>query len=124
MSFLLKVKMLFVSFKKNLGNTAAPIKKNKNAIISVIVKLFEIGLNDNAKNAAKTTRTINGLKTWFFKILFFFKKPKKFSLGYNPLKKLLTHWFSIKAKIENIVVNKKDLWNSSFIKFIKDVNFE
>lgn len=39
----------------------------------------------------------------------FFKKLKKFSPGYNPLKKLLTHWFSIKYKIEKIVMNKKDL---------------
>ena len=52
-----------MSFKKNLGSIAAPIKKKRNAMISVTVKLLEIGLNDNTKNAAKTTRTINGLKT-------------------------------------------------------------
>ena len=63
MSLLLKTKTFFMSFKKNLGKIAAPIKKNKNAIINVSVKLVEIGLNDNAKNAAKTINTINGLKT-------------------------------------------------------------
>ena len=81
MSFLLKVMMFSLSFKKYLGNIAAPMKKNKNPIINVSVNLKEIGLNDSDKNAAKTTRTMRGLKIWFFKILFFFKKLKKLSPG-------------------------------------------
>lgn len=124
MSLLLNVMTLFMSFKKNLGKILAPMKKNTKAIIRVMVKLYEILLKDNAKNAEKIINTINGLKIWFFMIELFFKKLKKFSPGYNPLKKLLTHWSSIKYKIEKIVVNKKDLWNSSLIIFKKDVNFE
>ena len=98
-----------MSFKKNLGNIAAPIKKNANAIISVSAKLIETEFRDNARNAAKTTRTTNGLNMWFFKTLLFFMKLKKFSSGYKLLKKLFTHWSSINAIIENIVVNRNDL---------------
>ena len=59
MSRLLKVNIFSFSFKKNLGNTIAPIKKNKNPIINVSVKLKEIGCKDNDKNAAKKQCTIN-----------------------------------------------------------------
>jgi hypothetical protein len=51
-----------MSFKKNLGKILAPMKKNTKAIISVMVKLYEILLKDNAKNAEKIINTINGLK--------------------------------------------------------------
>ena len=61
MSLLSKTKTLFISFKKNLGSTAEPIKKNMKAMISVMVRLSEIEFSDNAKKAAKTTRTTNGL---------------------------------------------------------------
>ena len=53
MSLLLNVMTLFMSFKKNLGKILAPMKKNTKAIISVMVKLYEILLKDNAKNAEK-----------------------------------------------------------------------
>ena len=62
MSLLLNVMTLFMSFKKNLGKILAPMKKNTKAIISVMVKLYEILLKDNAKNAEKIINTINGLK--------------------------------------------------------------
>ncbi len=68
MSLLLKTRTFFISFKKNLGKIAAPIKKNKNAIINVWIKLMGTGVNDSDKNAAKTIKTINGLKIWFFNI--------------------------------------------------------
>ena len=78
-------------FKKNLGNTAEPIKKNTKAITNVIIKLMGTEFNDSAKNEAKTINTINGLKIWYLKIILFFTNPKKFSPGYKLLKKLLTH---------------------------------
>ena len=62
MSLLLKTRTCPILFKKNLGKIAAPIKKNKNAMINVSVKLAETGVRDSNKNAAKTTSTINGLK--------------------------------------------------------------
>ena len=80
-----------MSFKKNLGNIVEPIKKNTNAITNVIVKLVGTEFSESAKNAAKTIRTIRGLKIWYLKIMLFFTNPKKFSSGYKPLKKLLTH---------------------------------
>lgn len=55
--------MPFMSFMKNFGKIMAPIKNDMNAMIKVTVKLLEIGLNDNAKKAAKTIKTTNGLKT-------------------------------------------------------------
>ena len=61
MSFLLNVKIFSFSFKKNLGNINAPIKKNKNEIINVSVRLNEMGLKDSDRNAAKTTKTMIGL---------------------------------------------------------------
>ena len=76
---------------------------------NVIAKLCDGELMDRSKNIANRRRTINGLKIWFFKIEFLFKNPKKFSPGYNFLKQLLTHWFSMNSKIEKIVVNKNDL---------------
>lgn len=63
MSLLLKNIMPFMSFMKNFGKIMAPIKNDMNAMIKVTVKLLEIGLNDNAKKAAKTIKTTNGLKT-------------------------------------------------------------
>lgn len=96
-------------FKRNLGSIDEPIKNATNAIINVIVKLFESVFSDNSKKAENRNITINGLNIWFFNILFLFKKLKKFALGYNPLKKLFTHWSSINAKTVKIKVNKKDL---------------
>ena len=56
MSLLLNVIIFSLLFKKNLGKIAAPIKKNKNPIINVSVKLNEIGVKDSDKKAAKTTK--------------------------------------------------------------------
>ena len=62
MSLLLKIKTLSrLLFKKNLGKIAAPIKKNKNAIINVSNKLQEMGVNESDRKLANTTKTINGL---------------------------------------------------------------
>ena len=125
MSFLSKVMVLiFLLFNMYLGSIADPIKNAIKAMARVITKLVEGAFSDKIKNIANNKSTINGLNKWFFKMFILFKSPKKFSSGYNPLKKLLTHCFSINAKIENIVVNKKDLWNSSLILFITEVNFE
>jgi hypothetical protein len=52
----------FILFKKNLGKIAAPIKKNKNAIIKVSNKLHGMGVKESDKNAANTIKTIIGLK--------------------------------------------------------------
>jgi hypothetical protein len=48
---------------------------------SVTARLAEGLLMDNNKNNANRKRTMRGLKMWFFRIAFLFKKPKKFSLG-------------------------------------------
>lgn len=111
-------------FKKCLGRINDPIKNAINATANVIVRLADNLFSDNKRKRANKKRTIKGLKRWFFKILFLFRMLKKFSLGYSFLKKLLTHWFSINPKIEKIVVNKKDLWNSSLILFIAEVKVE
>lgn len=122
MSLLLKCAMLSrFLFKKCLGSIVDPIKNAINAIINVIVKLWDNLFKDNIKKPANKKRTINGLKIWLFRILFLFRKFRKFSSGYNFLKKLFTHWSSINPKIEKMVVNKKDLWNSSLILFIIEV---
>ena len=92
MSFLLNVMMLSVFlFKKNLGSIADPMKNAMNPIAIVRVRLCESEFRDNSRNAEKRKITISGLKIWFFKMLLLFKKLKKFSLGYNFLKKLFTH---------------------------------
>ena len=97
------------SLRKYLGRIADPIKNAVNAIINVIVRLWDSLFNESNRNPANKKITISGLKMWFFKMLFLFRKLKKFSPGYNFLKKLLTHWFSINSKIVKMVVNKKDL---------------
>ena len=74
------------SFKKYLGSIADPMKNATNAIINVITKLLEGAVIDKSKNIANKNSTIKGLKIWFFKMLFLFKKLKKVSLGYNFLK--------------------------------------
>ena len=63
-----------------------PIKKVINPIAIVMTKLDEGLLSDKSKNAENNNKTISGLKRWFFNMLFLFKNPKKFSLGYNLLK--------------------------------------
>jgi len=73
-----------------LGIMVDPMKNAMNPISNVITKLVEGGLSDKIKNNANNKRTISGWKIYFFKMTFLFKKDKKFSLGYNPLKKLLT----------------------------------
>ena len=109
-SFLSKCKMFSMpSLRKYLGRIADPIKKAVNAIINVIVRLWDSLFKESNKNPANRKMTISGLKMWFFKMLFLFKKPRKFSPGYNFLKKLLTHCVSINSKIVKMVVNKKDL---------------
>ena len=57
-----------------------------NAISNVIVKLWDNLFMESNRKIANKNRTINGLKTWFFKMLFLFRKFKKFSGGYNFLK--------------------------------------
>ena len=69
------------SFIKYLGNIAEPMKNAINPINNVIVRLIEGLFSDNNKNNANKNKTINGLKICFFKIIFLFKKLKKFSLG-------------------------------------------
>ena len=91
MSFGLNNTIFSSLFNKNFGITAAPIKKAINAIASVMNKLSETGFMDNDKNNAKTKRTISGLKICDLRITLLFRKFKKFSLGYNFLKKLLSH---------------------------------
>ena len=81
----------FLQFKKNFGITAEPIKNAINAMTIVMDKLVVNVLRDNNRNMAKRKITISGLKIWFFKMSFLFRKLKKFSLGYNFLKKLFTH---------------------------------
>lgn len=77
---------LALPFKKSLGRNAHPMKNAINPIARVIVKLGVSEFKDNSRNIEKRNITIRGLKIWFFKMLFLFKKPKKFSLGYNFLK--------------------------------------
>ena len=77
---------LSVLFKKNLGSIADPIKKATNPIVIVIVRLGDNVFRDSSKNIEKRKMTIRGLKIWFFRMSFLFKKLKKFSLGYSFLK--------------------------------------
>lgn len=110
MSFLLNRMIFSVAlFKKNFGITAEPIKNATNPMAIVTVKLGVSVFNDSIRNIEKRKMTINGLKMWFFKMLFLFKKLKKSAPGYNFLKKLFTHWSSTNPRMANIVVNKKDL---------------
>ena len=73
-------------FKKYLGSIVDPIKKARNAIISVNVRLWDKLFNESNRKIANKKITIKGLNIWFFKILFLFRKFRKFSLGYNFLK--------------------------------------
>ena len=75
-----------MSFKKNLGSIADPIKNATNPIDIVNVKLGLSEFRDNSRNMENRKMTINGLNMWFFRMSFLFRKPKKFSLGYNFLK--------------------------------------
>ena len=87
MSLLLKCTMFSrLLFRKYLGRTAEPIKNARNAIISVSVRLADSLFSDSRRKIANKKITIKGLKMWFLKILFPFRKFRKFSPGYNPLK--------------------------------------
>lgn len=87
MSFLSNWIMPFKSlFKKYLGRIAEPKKNPTNAMTNVMTKLVEGLLIDNSKNDANIKSTIKGLKICSFKIMFLFKRLKKFSLGYSLLK--------------------------------------
>ena len=87
MSFLLNSGIFSLSFfKMYFGRMADPIKKAINPMNNVIIRLSEGLFIDSSKKIANIKSTINGLKIWFFKILFLFKKLKKYSLGYNFLK--------------------------------------
>lgn len=123
-SLLLNSRIFLVSFKKYLGITADPIKNPAKANINVMARLVETEFKASNRNIAKIKSTIKGLKMWFLSILFLFKKFKKFSLGYNFLKKLFTHWPSINPKMVKMIVNKKDLRNSSLTLFISEVKVE
>ena len=92
-----------------IGSISDPIKKAMNAMARVNARLPVTGFSESSKNTAKTRRTIRGLKMCDLSMVLLLKKFRKFSLGYKFIKKLLTHWFSINAKIEKIVVNSNDL---------------
>ena len=87
MSFFLKLRIFpRLLFKKYFGKIADPMKNAINPIRIVITKLVDGGFSDNIKKIANRNKTINGLNRWFFKMLFLFKKLKKFSSGYKLLK--------------------------------------
>ena len=87
MSLLLKCTIFSrLLFRKYLGRIVEPIKKAINAIISVTVRLGDSIFNDSNRKMANKKITIKGLNMWLLKILFRFRKLRKFSPGYNPLK--------------------------------------
>ena len=125
MSFLSN-RMMFsvVLFKKYFGSKVDPMKNAANAMINVTTRLFDGAVIDRSRNNANRNSTISGWKRYSFSIMFLFKKLRKFSSGYNFLKKLSTHWPSINSRTEKINVNRRDLWNSSLILLIAVVNVE
>jgi hypothetical protein len=64
-----------------LGIIADPIKNPTNAIISVMTKLVDGGLSDSIRNIANKKSTINGLNMCSFRMMFLFRKFRKFSSG-------------------------------------------
>ena len=107
MSFLLKWIAFFTGIL--FGMMVDAIKNAINPNSNVITRLVEGGFIDKSRNNANINKTINGWKRYSFRIMFLFKKLKKFSLGYKLTKTLLVQCFSRKPKIEKIIVNKKDL---------------
>lgn len=92
-----------------------PIKKLMNAIITVICKSLVTELMAKAKNKENTTKTIRGENISSFNILLLLRNDKKFSPGYNPLKKLFTHSSSMNPRILNIIVNNNESFNTFVI---------